>query len=178
MDVVIVAGAVGLILCGAGFVIVFARLISRDRLVSIPNDPQSLLFSPARYRAMERLLDEVDQKFISSHHACTPRMQKRFRKARVRIFRGYTRQLSDDFSRISKAIRAHMVSSQVDRTALAGVMMREQLRFALQMTLVEIRLILYGFGWRGVDTSGVLHCLEHMRAQLQALVPAAHSAAA
>jgi hypothetical protein len=169
MDVVIIAAAITFMFLAAGFGLVFARLISRDRGASLPDDPETL-FSPTRYRAMQRLLEEVDQKFIASHSFYTPQIGRKLRKTRIRIFRGYMQLLSDDFNRICKAIKLLMVSSELDRSELTGLVLRQQFRFSIGMMHVEFKLILYGFGCRGVDVSGLVRYLDAMRVQLQSLV--------
>lgn len=175
MDVVTIGIAICFVLLAIGFGSVFASLISRDRIVPQPDDPEAL-FSPARYTAMQRLLKEADQKYIASHRACTPQLGNKLRKARIKIFRGYMRMLSDDFNRICAAIKVVMVSCKVDRSDLAGIMMKQQFLFAVGMMQVEFKLILYGFGWSGVDASGLVRSLDAMRAQLQSLVAVAQPA--
>jgi len=99
--------------------------------------------------------------------------EKKLRKVRVHIFRSYTQQLSDDFERISKALKALMVASEVDRPDLAGFLMKQQLLFSVVMMSVEIKLIPYELGWSGVDVSGLLRSLQRMRTQLESLAAAA-----
>ena len=88
MDAAIIGGAVGFILPALGLCIVFAKLKSRHNTLSTPWDPQTI-FSSTRYRFMERLLAEADQNFLASHAGSTRETQRNFRRARVRIFRGY-----------------------------------------------------------------------------------------
>jgi len=85
---------------------------------------------------------------------------------------------SDDFYKICKTIKLLMVTSEIDRPDLAGVLMKQQFRFALGMGLVEFKLTLYGLGWRGVsvDVKHVLGSLDTMRAQLQSLAGIAQPA--
>ena len=97
MDVVIIAPAIGFILLAVGFGVVSARLISRDR-IALPVDESDALCSPTRYRIVERLLAEADQKLVAS--LPDRRMARKFRKVRVKIFRGYMMLLSEDFNRI------------------------------------------------------------------------------
>ena len=58
MDLVIIAITVCFLLLAAGFGVVFARLISRDR-IALPISESDTIFSPNRYRVVERLLEEV-----------------------------------------------------------------------------------------------------------------------
>jgi len=175
MDVVIIAPAIGFILLAVGFGVVFARLISRDR-ISLPGDDWDAICSPTRYRVMERLLAEADQKLVASIGDRS--MARKFRKVRVKIFRGYMMQLSEDFSRICKAIKLLMVTSQVDRPDLAGFLMKQQLIFVLVMMSVELKLLLYGFGWSNVDVRRLTESVNTMCAQLRSLAAIAEPSVA
>jgi len=177
MGVVIITVAFTFILLGVGFAVVFVRLISRDRTPSAPDESEAL-FSPTRYRAMERLLTETDQKFIASHPFFTPQLEKKLRQTRIKSFRGYVRMLADDFNQICKAIRVLMVTYKVDRSDLAGLLMKQQFLLAVGMMHVEFKLILYSFGWAGVDVSGLVHSLDAMRVRLQSLAAVALPSAA
>jgi hypothetical protein len=175
MGVVIIAAAICLILPAVGFGVVFTRLISPKRLASPVDDPD-VIFSPIRYRVMERLLGETDQDLVAS--LGDRRTERKFRRARVKIFRGYMLQLSEDFNRICKAIQLLMISSEKDRSELAGVVMKQQFQFAVGMMYVEFKLILYSFGWNGVEAKTLIYSLETMRSRLQGLVAAAEPAGA
>lgn len=178
MEVVIIAAIAALILLIAGFAFLFTKVLSLRNesfaAADILNEP----FSPERYRAMERLLDNGDKNYISSHPACTRCMERSFRKTRIAIFRGYAQLLSEDFRRICKAIRLHMITSDSDCSQLAGVVMKQQLRFSLGMAYMECRLTLYSLGWKGIDTSTLVQSLNALRAQLEALSALAAPAAA
>jgi hypothetical protein len=177
VDAVVIAAAISFILLGIGFGVVFARLISRDRIVA-PLDDAEALFSPARYSAMDRLLKETDQEFLSSHPGYKPASKQKLLKVRIKIFRGYMQMLSDDFNRICRAIKVVMVSCKVDRSDLAGLIMKQQFLFAVGMLQVEFKLVLYGFGWSTVDASGLVRSLDGMRTQLQSMVAVAEPSAA
>jgi len=169
MEVVILAAIVCFVLLIAGFGVLFAKLLAaRDEIFS-PEDVIKEPFSQERYRAMERLLNEADGKFLSSHPGCTRQIERKFRKRRIRIFRAYLQLLSGDFHRICKAIRLHMIACKVDRSDLAAVVMKEQFRFAVSMARVEIKLTVYASGWSGVDTSSLIRSLDAMRDRLQTL---------
>lgn len=169
MEVVILAAIICCILLIAGFGVLFTKLLSsQDRTLS----PQDLLkesFSPERYRPMARLLDVADGKFISSHTGCATRIERNFRKGRIRIFRAYLRLLSQDFHGLCKALRLHMIACKVDRSDLAAVVMKEQFRFAASMLHVELKLIAFALGWSGVDASSVIRSFDAMRDRLQSL---------
>jgi hypothetical protein len=154
------------ILLGVAFGALFATLISRDRINGFP-DVSDEIFSQARYRAMDRLLGEEDQNFLRSQAGWNRLKEKNFRKARIRILRGYVQQLADDFNKICKAIKFLIVSSAVDRPDLAGLLMKQRFLFASGMISVEFKLILYGFGWSSVDVHDLMRTLETMRGHLQ-----------
>jgi hypothetical protein len=92
--------------------------------------------------------------------------------------RGYLQQLSSDFNGICQAIKLVIVTSKVDQTDLARVVFREQFRFAVNMMQVELRLLLYGFGWSGVEAGNVVYCFDTMRSQLQYLMVVSQPSAA
>ena len=113
MDVVIIAATVCFLLLGIGFAAVFARLISRDGTL-VPIEESDPIFSPSRYRVVERLLAEADLKSVRS--VGDRRLEKHFRKVRVTIFRGYMLQLSHDFNQICKGIKLLMATSDLNRS--------------------------------------------------------------
>ena len=168
MDLITLMVTVVLMCLAAGFGVLFARLTSRDRL-HLPPEEWEGLFSLTRYKAMERLLDESDGQFLRSHQNFTQQEDKKFRAKRVKLFRGYMHQLSEDFNRICKALKLVMVESCIDRPDLAGLLLKQQFTFSLAMMAVEVKLILYGFGWAGVDVKALMEPLITVRAQLQAL---------
>jgi hypothetical protein len=175
MDWITVFVTVVFICLAAGFGVLFARLTSRDRL-NLPPEEWEGLFSLSRYKAMERLLDQTDQQFLSSHPKFNHVDEKKFRSVRLKIFRGYMHQLSEDFNRICKALKVVMVESRSDRPDLAGLLMKQQFTFSLAMMSVEVKLILYGFGWSGVNVKALMEPLVTVRAQLQSLAAIADPA--
>ncbi len=175
MDLVIIAISVCFLLLAAGFAAVFARLISRDQL-ALPIAESDPIFSPNRYRMVERLLAEADLQTVES--VGDKRIEKKFRKVRVRIFRGYMLQLSEDFNQICKAIKLLMVTSEVDRSELSGIILKQQFHFSLRLMHVEVELILYSLGYSGIDTTGLTESLDSLRMQLQGLVAIAEPMAA
>jgi hypothetical protein len=168
MDAITVVATLVFICLAGGFGVLFARLTSRDRL-TVPPEEWEGIFSPSRYKAMERLLDETDRQFLSSYPKFNSGGEKKFRAVRVKIFRGYMQQLSEDFGRICKAVKVLMVHSQVDRPDLAGVLLKQQFTFSIAMMQVEVKLILYSAGWAGVDVKALLEPLANVRSQLQSL---------
>jgi hypothetical protein len=175
MDLITLSATAILMCLAAGFGVLFARLTARDRL-HLPPEEWEGLFSLSRYKAMERLLDDPDRQFLQSHPKFNQLEDKKFRAKRVKIFRGYMHQLSEDFNRICKALKVMMVQSGTDRPDLAGLLLKQQFIFSLAMIAVEVKLILYGFGWAGVDVKALMGPLTTVRAQLQALAAIADPA--
>ena len=175
INVVIIAAGICFIFLAVGFGVVFTRLISRDR-TALPVDELDDICSPARYRVMERLLAEADQNFVASVGG--RRMARKFRKVRVKICRGYMMQLSEDFNRICKAIKWRLVTSQADRPDLAGFLMKQQLIFVFAMMSVELKLVLYGFGWSSVDVYRLRKSVDAACAQLRSLAAIAEPSVA
>jgi hypothetical protein len=166
MDLLVVLSAGGFIALAIGFGVVFARLVSRDRMFAFSDEWEDVI-SPTRYRTMERLLEEADQKVAEAQG--DPTMEKELRRVRVKIFRGFMQQISEDFNRIGKAIKLMMVTSQVDRPDLSGFLMKQQLVFAFAMMSMEVKVTLYGFGCTGNDVQGLTRSFDRARAQLQTL---------
>jgi hypothetical protein len=167
MDLVIIAITVCFLLLAAGFTAVFARLISRDR-AALPLGESDPIFSPHRYRVVERLLAEADLQTVRS--IGNRRLERQFRKVRVEIFRGYMRQLSEDFNQVCKAIKLLMVTSDMDRSDLSGVILKQQFQFSLRLMRIEVDLILYNLGHSGIDATRLTESLDALRIQLQGLV--------
>jgi hypothetical protein len=168
MDLITVLATLIFIGLAAGFAMVFARLTSRNRLSHPPEEWEGIL-SVTRYKAMERLLDEPDRQFLSSQPRFNRTAEKKFRATRVRLFRGYAHQLAEDFNRICKAVKIMMVQSHVDRPDLAGLLLKQQFTFAFAMMTVEGKLVLYSFGWAGVDAKALMQPLAAVRSQLESL---------
>jgi len=170
MELIMVAATLMFAVPAVGFVLLAKRLSARDR-TNLPAPPQDWenIFSPARYRAMERLLDESDQDFLHAQPGVSRKVEKKFRRARVTLFRAYMHQLSEDFHRVCKALKILMVHSQVERHDLAGLIMKQQCQFTVTMMSTHVRLILYSLGWAGVDAQALLEPLAAVRTQLQSL---------
>lgn len=165
------------LLLAGGFAVLFRRLTSRDRTsMPLPLEDWEGIFSPSRYKAMERLLDQTDHDFLRSQPGATRRMERKLRRTRVTLFRAYMHQLSSDFHSICKALKILMIHSEVERNDLAGLILKQQFQFAVTMMSTEVQLVLYSLGWAGVDTQELLEPLSAVRAQLQALAKIANPA--
>jgi len=125
-----------------------------------------------RYRPMMRLLDENDLTFLKSQPGFTPKMATNLRIQRCQIFRGYLRCLNSDFQKVCAAIKILMLQSLQDRPDLAGVLIHNQVMFAMGLYSVQARLLLFRFGVCGVDVSDLVKMFDSMRLELRSLVPA------
>lgn len=168
MNVVLFGAALFLLLLGVGFGMLFAKLLSRERALPAPDDWEEV-FSPGRYKAMERLLEETDYQYLAAKSGDNKRLQKRLRDRRIRIFGAYVNCLSQDFTRICNAIKKVMVDSQVDRPDLAGLLMKQHFIFTITVLSIEFRLVLYNFGLGAPDGRGLIDSLDSMCAQLRTL---------
>jgi len=153
-----------------GFVVLLKRLTASDRTGHpLPMEDWEGIFSPSRYRAMERLLDDSDRDFLHAQPGTSLAIENKFRAARVTLFRAYMHQLSDDFHRVCKALKTLMVHAPVERHDLAGLILKQQFQFSVTMMTTEMRLLLYGWGWAGVSAEALLDPLTAVRIQLQSL---------
>lgn len=161
------------VVLGLVFVALFRSVGSRSRASVMPADWDTI-FSPARYKPMERLLDPTDYHFLESQPAFNRKMARRVRSNRVNMFRGYARCLARDYSRVSAAVRILMVHAPVDRSALTSLLLKQRLEFSLNMATLEGRLIMHSLGWTApaVDVRSMVESLDNLCAQLRALAPA------
>jgi len=175
MDPLTLVVFIAFILLTAGFGLVFAKLIARDR-ISAPADSWEAILSPTRYQVMERLLEEADQKMVEA--LGDPNLQSKFRKVRIKILRGYMQQLSQDFNSLTKAVRLMIVQAHADRRDLAGTLMRQQMLFAFGMMSLEFKLMLSELGFHTLGASGITASIDGLRGQLQSLAAMAQPSAA
>src|SRR5258706_4022363 len=82
MNVVLIFATGCLALLVVAFGVVFAKLFAQSRPSQLSENPAEI-FSPARYRAMERVLDEEDRNFLRSQPGWNWQKEKRFRKSRI-----------------------------------------------------------------------------------------------
>lgn len=159
------------VLLGLAFVVLFRRLSSTRPRTEVPVDR---IFAASRYKPMERLLDPLDYRFLQSQAAYSRQIVRRLRGKRIEIFRGYVRCLARDFSRVSSALKLVMVESSVDRSALAGLLLKQRVLFSVHMMSIEARLVLCSFGVSvpTVDVQRLVDALDALRVQLQVLAAA------
>ncbi|MBZ5593597.1 MAG: hypothetical protein LAP39_15260 [Acidobacteriia bacterium] len=178
MSVILLSVTGVFVLLGVVFAVLFTRVSSRSRNAAIPAD-WDVLHVASRYKPMERLLDPLDCRFLESEPGYNRRMARRLRAKRVEIFRGYARCLGRDFARVSSALKLLMVHAAADRSALAGVLLKQQFLFSMNMMSLEARVMLHSFGVSApqIDVRGLVEALDTMRTQLQVLAASAQPAA-
>jgi hypothetical protein len=128
--------------------------------------------SPERYRPMMHLLDTEDFEFLETQPSYSPTMGRHLRAQRCRLFRCYLRSLSADFQRVVMALKLILLCSAQDRPELASALVEQQVKFALTLVSVRVRLFLFRWDLCRVDASRLLGIFDHMRLELQVLVPA------
>jgi hypothetical protein len=167
------------VLLGFAFVVLFGRLSSSRQTVAAPRNWDSI-FTPSRYKPIERLLDPADYRFVKSQAGDSRRIVRRLRGQRIEIFRGYVRCLARDFSRVSSALKFVMVHGSVDRSALAGLLLKQRMLFSVHLMSIEAMLVLHRFGWSvpSVDVQRLVEALDMLRTQLQVLAPQPSASAA
>ena len=166
------------VLLGGVFAVLFIKLSSRGRSAALPED-WDINHVASRYKPMERLLDQADYRFLQSEPGYSRQLARRLRGKRVEIFRNYAHCLGRDFTRISNALKVLMVHAAVDRSSLAGLLLKQRLMFSMSMMSLEARLVLHNFGWSmpQVDVRGLVEALDTMRTQLQVLAATAQPVA-
>jgi hypothetical protein len=156
--------------------VILYRTLSTRQSSNVSMD-ELLVLPPGKYRPMERLLQEEDFRFLAAQPGFSPKLGRRFRTQRRRIFRGYLHNLSRDFGRVSQACQMLIVHSADDRGDLAYSLIRQRLLFAFGVLAVEGRLLLHTVGLGTVDVRGLVQSLESMQAQIQLLLTPPEAAA-
>jgi hypothetical protein len=122
-----------------------------------------------RYRPMLRLLSEQDLEPLRNRN--NGRLLRRIRAERTAIFRGYLRCMGRDYGRLLRGLSLSALHSEIDRPDLARTVLRSKILFAATLCRLDFMLILYRFGIRGVDVSGLIAALETLSAQTCLPVP-------
>ncbi len=164
MNWLIAIGAGAGIFTTVAFVLLFRAVLRRDRFDGLTPDWLSN-FSVARYKPMERLLCEDDFRFLAAQKGFEPKIARRLRAERRKIFREYLRCLSRDFGRLEAAVRLFMVHAMEDRPELAKALLRQRLAFTYGIIAAECRLVMHTFGIGTVDIRNLVGSLDMMRIQ-------------
>ena len=176
MNIFMIFAVLALVPIGLAVLLLYRTLASRQN--SNVSADQLVAISPEKYRPMERLLQEEDFRFLSSQPGFSPQLGRRFRTERRRIFRGYLRNLSMDFGRVSSACQMLIVHAADDRGDLAKSLMRLRVTFGLGMVAIEGRLLLHAAGLGAVDVRSLVESLAAMQSQIQVLLTPPQTAAA
>jgi hypothetical protein len=168
MNVALVSAAGLAVLAVGAFFVLFRRMVLRGK------EPQTDLewcreFSIARYRPMERLFVEEDYDFLASQPGFHPRISRKLKAERRRVFRHYLRCIRRDFDRLSAAAKMVLVHAAQDRPDLATALMKQRLVFNYAMAMVQFRLALQTLGIGTVDVRRLVSSLEAMRSELRQL---------
>jgi hypothetical protein len=168
MSTWIAAGAVIALLIAVAFVFLFRKLASPGRRADLnPDRPSD--FSLEKYRPMERLFSQQDYEFLSSQPGFSPKLVRRLRAERRRIFRRYLQCLSRDFDRLYAATKLLLLHAPEDRPDLALTLLRQRMTFRYALATVHLRLALQTLGLGTVDVRGLVGAVEALRDQLRAL---------
>jgi hypothetical protein len=170
MNLILLSATSVFVFLGIAFLVLFRKLSSGSRKPVLADNLENI-FAPSRYKPMERLLEVSDSRLLELHPAYNRGMVRRFRANRIGIFRGYSRCLGRDFARVSNALKMLMIHAPVDRSALAGMLLKQRMVFSMNMMSLEFRLVLHGFGWSipTADVRQLVQALDAMRTQLRDL---------
>ncbi len=124
-----------------------------------------------RYKPMLRMLDDADLEALQAEPTFGPAAVAEFRRERARIFRIYLKRLNADFASVCLAVKLIMLQAEVDRPDLGSFLLRSQVRFALGMVLVQIRLAVYELGVGTVDITPLITLFNAMRFELRVMAP-------
>jgi len=158
--------------CFAGIAVALAlRKVASPKLAHPVTAAWIEELSIDRYRPMLRLLDGDDREFVQNRSTLGKGEFAQFRSERARIFRGYLQWLNADFAAVSMALKVVMIQADIDRPDLASTLLRNQVRFAVGMVLVQARLALFELGIGTVDVRSLLTLFDSMRLELRSLAP-------
>jgi hypothetical protein len=176
MNIVLAIGLLTLVPAGLALLFLCRAILSRQKSTASLDELSAL--SPGNYRPMERLLRQEDFEFLEKQPGYTPRLGRRFRTERRKLFRGYLRNLKKDFGRVTAACHELLIHSDTDRGDLGSALMRQRLTFTFAMMAVEGRLLLHAAGVGTVEVSGLVESLETMQEQIRFLVSMPQTAGA
>ncbi|MDQ2948804.1 MAG: hypothetical protein M3Y27_23160 [Acidobacteriota bacterium] len=115
------------------------------------------------YRPMERLLNEADFEFLASQPGYDPRIARKLRAERRRIFRSYLHSLIGDFNALIYLAQLAAVHSAEDRPDLASAIFRLRLNFFWHVAGAEIRLALAPLPLGSIDAKRLIGSLASVR---------------
>ena len=106
----------------------------------------------------------------NEHPALTRTFIRELRRERRKVLREYLRSLGEEFDRTCAEIRAAIVASPEDRPDLVSAILKEQLRFKLELLRAECSMTLEALGLATVDFDVVIDALGVIRLNVERLV--------
>ena len=163
--VYVVAAAV--VLCALALVRMRRRGVDRTQAADLSWIED---FSIDKYRPMQRLLLDDDLEFLRRQPGYRPHMAAQLRRERYRVFRTYLCALRRDFDRLYLAAKEAVLHSP-EGVDLCGALARHRAVFLYALACVQMRLIMYRFGWSTVDVSALIGTLDEIMTDVRALRP-------
>jgi hypothetical protein len=135
--------------------------------------------SPDARSPLERLLDPAEFDFLQQRGLSGARIYK-LRVRRRKLFRMYMRRLTIEFNTAHAALKALLVSAEVDRPDLVRELGRQRILFYRGLLEMEVRLMLHALGFTTVlaPSLSLIRSLEGLHAGFRSLMPdlmAAHA---
>jgi hypothetical protein len=126
-------------------------------------------FTLSTYTPMQRLLDRKDLAFLAAQPGYRPEISSRLIAERRKIFRSYLRMLVRDFNQLIRIGKLMVVYSTHDQTEFARSLLRQQVKFYVQVSMLHVQSTLYPWAGITVDAQGLLSALGDMRNQVRQL---------
>jgi hypothetical protein len=173
MNVLLIAAVCTAILLVSILIAFFRRVVSTGS-VDLPDAEWVRSYGVSRYKPMQRLLGTSDLEFIAAEPGYRPELGRKLAAQRRRIFRLYLGLLTRDFDRLCTVARVMMLHATEDRSRFAAALLRQRLRFAWTMKLVQFRLAMHALGLPAAtfpvaDVRGLVNAIEVMREQMRQL---------
>src|SRR5436305_6649506 len=156
MTLIWIASLIALTLGGACF-----RVL---RKVTTPQiSPEALDIDWQAGSPIDRLLDPAEFEYLRSR-GLSERRIRQFRAQRRSLFRAYMQRLTHEFNLAHDALKAVVLTAEVDRPDLVAELGRQRLRFYRGLVAVEIRLRLNALGFDSVPvpTMDLIRPLERL----------------
>ncbi len=134
-------------------------------------------FSITKYRPMLRLLAEDDYDFLASQAGYQGKIASELRAERRKVFRSYLRSLVRDFNRMHQLGRMMAAHAAQDRSEFTKQLLKQRVTFTMAVAAVRVRLMLHTVGIGVVDVRNLIGSLDHMRSNVEPLMPETSSAA-
>jgi hypothetical protein len=123
-------------------------------------------FSMSRYQPMEHLLSDEDFVFLACQPGYEPKIGRRWKRERHRIFRLYLNELKHDFRQLHAEARVTAANADAESAELVGILLRQQVMFWRAMAGLELRLALRAAGIGKGNVRPLIELIEAMRTDL------------